>query len=197
MNSGTTHSQLREWLDLELDGAVGGADLGHLERRELRRHLDTCAECAAERAALLALRETLDEARVPVREGFRAAVMAALPQSGWEARPVSAWRLPAAMLLLLGVAAAALLVAGDLAGVGGSLLATLGSIGELLAATALAGAGLLGASWKGLGLLFSQALAGSPLHLAAAGIGVVCLDLLVLRMVRRRRRATAAARRTP
>lgn len=186
MHSDKTHAQLRELLDLELEG-----ELGALERRELERHLAGCADCARERAELAAVHAALAASRMPVRDGFRDAVMAALPQAGWEARPVSAWRLPAAMMVLLAAGAALLL---GTRGLGGSLVGALASVLELLGATALAGAGLLGASWKGLGLVVSQALEGSPLHLAVAGIGVVCLDLLVLRMIRRRRAAPAPVR---
>lgn len=184
----TTHAKFREWVDLEAEGALGAE-----ERSELDRHVTACAECAADRAALARLHEVLASSRVPVREGFRDAVMAALPAAGWEARPVRAWRLPLALMLLLGSAAAILLGSSAAAARSASFVAAAGTLLDLLGATVLAGAGLLSATWKGVGLFVGQTLAGSPLHVAVAAFGLVCLDVLVLRMIRRGRRRVAPA----
>ena len=58
-------------------------------------------------------------------------------------------------------------------------------------ATVLAGSGLLAASWKGFGLVFEEMLA-SPMSLGMFGVFVLCLNLLLVSMIRRRR-ATAPA----
>ena len=84
--------------------------------------------------------------------------MSALPTAGWESRSPRAWRFTAAVILLLGGFAAALLVAGSAPrpppGFG-----ALFAVADMLQASVVAGAGLLGASWKGLGLVLDKMLA--------------------------------------
>src|SRR5690606_20572306 len=94
------HRTYLEWLDLDADGALGGD-----ERRQLAEHLAGCPSCAAERGRLAALLATLAADRVAVRPDFRATVMASLPVAPWESRARSAWRLPAALLAGLAIAA--------------------------------------------------------------------------------------------
>jgi hypothetical protein len=58
----------------------------------------------------------------------------------------------------------------------------------MLRAAVQAGAGLLGASWKGIGLIIEEILA-SPASLGAFGFLVLCLNLLLFSLIRRRRLA--------
>ncbi|HEY7213164.1 MAG TPA: zf-HC2 domain-containing protein [Thermoanaerobaculia bacterium] len=180
------HSTYREWLNLEADGMLSGA-----EQRRLDEHLAACAECRRERQDLLALEDLLRRSAIPVRADFRAAVMSALPATGWEARAPRAWGFPAAVLVLLGSLAAALMIAGSASAPTG--FSALLAVGGMFRAAALAGAGLLAASWKGIGLVVDEVLS-SPVSLGAFGFLVLCLNLLLFSLIRRRRPAGAAAR---
>jgi hypothetical protein len=68
------------------------------------------------------------------------------------------------------------------------------AVGSMLQAALLAGAGLLAASWKGIGLVFEEVIS-SPVSLGAFGFLVLCLNLLLVSLIRRKRPARAAARR--
>jgi len=144
------------------------------------------------------LDELLAAGRVPVREGFQARVMASLPAAGWEAArsPVhspAAWRWPAAALAALLAATAALVGwASPHLAPGGSFAGALAALGDLFATSALAGAGLLGASWQGIGMVTSEALGEIPGGLVAFTILVVCLNLLLIALVRRRTSTVSA-----
>jgi predicted anti-sigma-YlaC factor YlaD len=179
------HSTFREWLNLDADGMLGGE-----ERARLNEHVASCGECRQEREELLALGRLLQATMVAPRPEFRNAVMAALPHAGWEGRSPRTWSLPVAMMVMLMVGAT-LLVSGS-APV--PALSTLAAVGGMLRAAALAGAGLLGASWKGIGLVVDEVLS-SPVSLAAVGFLVVCLNLLLVSLVRRRRPSAVEARR--
>ncbi|HXO21118.1 MAG TPA: anti-sigma factor [Thermoanaerobaculia bacterium] len=191
------HSIFREWLNLEVDG-----QLPDERRARLEDHLSSCQECQDERRDLLRVHRILERGRLPVRADFRQSVLAALPPTGWEARHPRAWRFPAAVLVLLGGAAVGLLsVAHSAAGGGGrggsAILGALLAIGGLFRATLLAGFGLLNASWKGFGLVAGDLFA-SPLTIGAFGLLVVCLNLLLFSLLRRKRPVAAeASRRTP
>lgn len=184
------HSTLREWLNLSVDGMDGM--LAREERAHLEEHLSSCAECRREREELLSLEGLLQRSAVAVRPDFREKVLAALPPAGWEARAPRAWGLPMAAVFLFAAVSAAVLTSGSGAGAESSLLATLGAVAELCWSSMLAGAGLLDASWKGVGLVV-QDLIASPMSLAMFGVLVLCLDLLVISLVRRRRPAGSAA----
>lgn len=139
-----------------------------------------------------ALDELLAAGRVPVREGFQARVMDSLPPAGWEAarspvRSPAVWRWPVAALAAL-LAAVAVLVglSSPQVAPGGSFAGALAALGDLFATSALAGAGLLGASWQGIGLITSEALGNIPGGLLAFTVLVVCLNLLLFALVRRR-----------
>jgi hypothetical protein len=69
------------------------------------------------------------------------------------------------------------------------------SLLAVAASAALAGAGLLGASWTGLGLVLDKVIS-SPVSLGAFGLLVLCLNLLLVSLIRRRRPAEAPARRS-
>lgn len=178
------HATCREWLYLDADGELAPERASLLEA-----HLASCPECRKERDELGKVDALLHAGRLAVRPGFRKSVMAALPAAGWEARAPRSWSLPTAAFALLAVAGAVLVGlssgAQDSSGLG-AVLAMLG----LLKASLLAGAGLLGASWKGLGLAFDEILA-SKLALGACAALVLCLNLLLVSLVRHRRAATA------
>jgi hypothetical protein len=72
---------------------------------------------------------------------------------------------------------------------GSSALATLGVVVDFAIATVLSGAGLLSASWRGVGLALGEALGGGERVLF--GFGVLALYLLLCLLLRRRRPALA------
>ena len=115
--------------------------------------------------------------------------MASLPTAGWEARAAQGWRFPAAVLVLLGALAAGLLVAGSVPSSSG--FSTLLAVGSLFRAAVMAGAGLLAASWKGVGLVVERVIS-SPASLGAFGFLVLCLNLLLISLLRRKRPARQA-----
>lgn len=172
----------REWLDLEADGELAPERRGRLDQ-----HLAACPACDAERRDLERLGMALHQARLAVRPDFQQSVMAALPAAGWEGRAPRAWRLPAAVFALLAIAATLVLgVLAPGATAGSSLVGAVGAIAGLFRATTLAGAGLLAASWKAGGLFVSAVIA-SPLALGAFAVLVLCLNLLLFTLLRRRR----------
>jgi hypothetical protein len=179
------HNTYREWLTLDADGMLGGA-----ERTLLDNHLASCADCRREREKNLALDALLQRSALPVRADFRESVLSALPTAGWEARSPRAWRFTAAVIVLLGALAAALMAAGSAPASSG--LSTLAAVGGMLQAAVVAGAGLLGASWKGIGMVVDKVIA-SPLSLGAFGFLVLCLNLFLASLIRRKRPAGAAA----
>jgi anti-sigma factor RsiW len=181
------HTTYREWLNLDADGL-----LGREERARLEEHLATCPECRRERGELAALGRLLQESRIAVRPDFRESVMASLPAAGWEGRSLRAWRFPVAAFVLLAGIAAALLSAGSIAGADSSGLGTLAAVVEMVWATVLAGAGLLKATWKGVGIVVEDILS-SPVSLGVFGVFVLCLNLLLVSLLRRRRPAELPA----
>jgi anti-sigma factor RsiW len=186
------HDTFREWLNLEADGGLPPDRRGRLEE-----HVASCPGCQAERRELLRMAELLEQGRLPVRPDFAASVFAALPATGWEARHPRAWRLPVAVFALLAALAFVLpwIAASHGAGAeipAASILGVAAAVLGLVRAAIAAGAGLLGASWKSIGLVVAE-LFSSRLVLAAFAVGVVCLDLLVVALIRGRRAAAAAA----
>lgn len=180
---------LREWLDLDVEG-----ELPDRERALLERELAADRELARERRELRSLHALLRDSAVPVRPGFELQVMKALPPAGWEARHPKSWWLAVSLLLLLGGGAAVLVGAGSarLAPESPFLGAVL-AVADLFRAAALAGAGMLAASWKGVGLALGAALGGSTLGLLAFSALVLGLNVLLFRQIRRTRRKLAAA----
>ncbi len=180
------HDTYVEWLHSAHDG-----ELATRERAMLHRHLVSCAECRAEQRELEALERMLAESRIPVRESFREEVLAALPGAGWEARHPRHWIAALVVVALLGAIAAALL--------GGSaarlepvapFVAAVAAVFDLFRSSVLAGAGLLSASWRGLGGVFEQLLRGSIWNRVAFGTLVIGVDYFLIRLLVRRRRAT-------
>ena len=176
------HNTFREWLHLDADG-----DLPASQRAELERHLDGCAGCRAERGELLALEALLQKNCIPVRTDFKDSVLASLPTTGWENRHPKTWGFPAAVFLLLAGIAAALFGSDQLSPAGPGASALL-AVAGMLGSTVQAGAGLLAATWKGLGLAFEEVIA-SPMSLGAMAVLVVSLNLLLFSLLRRRRPA--------
>ena len=175
------HSTYQEWLHSEVDG---GLTTG--ERSQLRDHLVYCEQCKAERGELIRLRDLLADSHLAVRPDFCDEVMTSLPAAGWEARFPKSWIAALVAVVLLVVGAAALISS---AGPGlepavplaGAFVAIL----EMLQSSALAGAGLLTASWKGLGLAFQDLLGGSVWNLLAVSVLVFGVDFLLIRMLLR------------
>lgn len=192
MNS-MDEATLSEWMDLEVDGALGDG-----ERARLRDLMASRPELAIERRALESLHTLFDEGRIAVRPGFQPQVMAALPrQPAWrrsESAPsIPAWGWPLAAMLAFALGAAWLLAgSGALAGgaLGGTALAML----DLASTSVLAGSGLLFATWRGVGLGLGELLGNSYLNLAVFALMVVCLDLLFFSMLRRPATAEAEDR---
>jgi anti-sigma factor RsiW len=185
------HDQLREWVQMEFDG-----ELEDGRRAVLEAHLAVCSECAAERSSLARLGASLAQSRIAVRPDFRSAVMAALPQAGWESRSPRSWAWPAAMVAVFAAAAAALLGAGGrAAGDRGPVLGAVSALVDLMATAVQTGAGLLAASWEGVGLAVQDLFGGSLLRMGIFGFGVLCLNLLFFRLLRRPTAARAELRR--
>ena len=174
------HETFREWLDLEVDGALGEA-----EQVQLEEHLVSCSGCRDERRQLALLAGRLAASRVPVREGFASAVMDALEPAPWESRLARAWAWPLALFVTL-VAAAALVsgAAGTGSGAAGSWWSALAAVAGLFGAGLVAGSGLAVATWTGVGAAVVEWLWRSPANWVAAGVLVLALDLLALRLVR-------------
>jgi anti-sigma factor RsiW len=183
------HDIYREWLDLEVDGALEPA-----QRSELTAHLEACAECRAERQRSAALVERLAAARIEVRPGFAAEVVAALEPAPWEARRGAAWRWPVALFVALAAAAATLSALAPGASSAGGWWASAGALAEMLVAGLVAGAGMVGATWSGVGAAVGEWLGGSPVRLGLALVAVVLLNVLAARSLARRPRAAEARR---
>jgi anti-sigma factor RsiW len=179
------HTTLQDWLNLEADGCLPAG-----QRRALDEHVAGCPECQRERQTLAALAVLLAGARLPVRADFKARVMASLPAAGWEGRHPRTWSLPAAMCLVLGGLAVYLLGHGA-AGLSTASSALL-AVGGMLRAGLEAGAGLLNASWKGVGMV-AQASFSSRMALAVFGVFVLGVNLLLISLVRRRGAAGRAS----
>jgi hypothetical protein len=183
------HATVRDLLNLELDGCISAEQQARLDE-----HLAGCPECRAERDQLAGLAGLLQRSALPVQTDFRQRVMAALPAAGWESRHPRTWTFPAAVLVALLGAGAALLGAGSARS--GSAYGVLTALGGLLRAALAAGIGVTAASWRWFELFVEQLLA-SPASLVMFGVFVVCLNLLLLSLIRRRRGARAASVASP
>ncbi len=176
----TDRETVRFWLDQEADGVLSTEDSALLAEA-LERHPDL----SNERAEMAELHSELAASRVAVREGFREGVMEALPSASWEPAGRQRWSVAVAAAAVLVVVSGLLLSLGDTSVPGTGLLA---AMGEFFRTTAIAGAGLLGASWRGLGLALQKGLESSPATIALFGLGVVALNVLFFRLLRRRSR---------
>lgn len=187
MNTRTPdHTTYREWLYLEQDG-----ELNAVERSGLRQHLATCAKCRDERQELQSLSEMLEASKVSVGDDLESKVMADLPAAGWETRSPRTWWVAVVVVALLSLGSAWLIGGASEAVMSAAPVAAAAAVWELIASSALAGAGLLNASWKGLGIAFQDVLGQSVWNVLAFGALIVGLDLLLFRLLFRRRTATA------
>jgi len=195
MNS-SYDTTLLQWLDLEADGALSD-DL----RAMLGEQLEARAYLRQEARQLADLHRLLDAGRIPLRPGFAARVMAALPAAAPRQMRRVERGLPLAgspylpLVLAVSLALLAGLALATAGRVDAGVLPTLAAIADFFATTALAGAGLLGATWQGVTLAFDALLVDSKTSLAALVVTVLCLDLLFLRLLRRPPRAPAPAER--
>lgn len=180
------HSTFQEWLNLDADGRLAPE-----ERARLEQHLAGCEACRLERQELAAFQSLFERTAVPVRSDFADSVMAALPHAGWEGKSPRTWQFPLAVAAML-MLAAGFLIAGSSSASVPSGLAALDALANMVSASLLAGAGLLGASWKGIGLIVEDIIS-SPVSLGAFAFLVLSLNLLLVSLVRRRKPAAAAA----
>lgn len=178
---------LHELLDLDVDGQLEAS-----EKARLSQLLEADGSLGDEHRCLEALHVLMREDTIPVRPGFKGQVLSQLPVAAWEpqANRLPAWAMPVAMMLTLGVAASLVLGTGMTAE-GSALLGTGLAIFDFLQVTALTGAGLLTASWRGFGLGLEEMIATSGMSLAAMSVFVVFMNLLFFSMLRRRGREPA------
>ena len=174
----------REWVDLDLDG-----ELGETEQAQLETRLEASSDLQAERQLLSSLHTMIGESRITVRSGFQEQVMSALPAAAWDRRRASrrtpVWALPAAVAAVFALAAAlTVTVASD--GSGSQTLGIAATVFDFLATTTLAGAGLLFASWRGVGFGLEQLMAQSGLNMVAFASLVLFVNLLFFNLLRRR-----------
>jgi anti-sigma factor RsiW len=176
------HNTYLEWLYLESDDQLTPGQQGRL-----REHLESCGSCREEQLSIAAMNRLIGQATMPVRADFRAGVMGAIQPAGWDSKSPRTW-VAAAILLALLMSGATLLTGLNATGntpAFGPLAAASAAVVDLFKTSALAGAGLLSASWRGLGLAFSTLLSGSRWTAVSFIIFVVGIDLLLLRLLLR------------
>ncbi len=177
----TDSATWRRWVDLDLEGELPAED-----RARLAEIAETDGRVAAERRALESLHRMIDDDRIPVQSGFTARVMSVLPRAWWQERrstsALPAWALPLAMTLVLTLGAAVLLVGseelGRFTGIGLAVV-------DFMQTTFLAGAGMLFATWRGVGFGLEQLFADSGMNLLAMVAAVVFVNLLFFSLLRR------------
>lgn len=182
------HTTYREWLYLEPDGELNAG-----ERSRLQQHLVSCASCRQERQEVANLHQVLNGSAISVREDFGDEVLEGLSAAGWETRSPRTWVAAVLVALLLGLGSALLIGRAGQEAMSAVPVAAATAVWELLSSSALAGAGLLAASWKGLGFAFQDILGKSVWNIVAFGVLILCLDLLLFRLLFRRRTAEAEA----
>ncbi|MCP3957582.1 MAG: hypothetical protein GY719_06985 [bacterium] len=183
----TDNATWKQWVDLDLEGELEAADKARLDDL-----LDSDDEARDERRALGSLHRMIDEDQIPVRAGFTARVMEALPRAWWERAETPAglpkFALPLAMMLIAALGAAMLIggseEAGRFTGIGVALF-------DFMQMTFLAGTGMLFATWRGVGFGLQEMIGTSGTGLAVFALMVLCLNLLFFSMLRRRPRAAA------
>jgi len=174
----TIHEETLKRLDLWLDGCPeSGSD--QTGPHSLAEAVASSPQLAAEERWMRSLFAQLERVRVEVRPDFADRVLAALPKR----RPLWSWGIAAGLLLAFALSGVALLAA---SGLGGGSLGLFAAVGDFLATTLLAGAGLLGATWSGLGGAVREWLGPSPLNWAIAAAVMLSLILLLASLLRRR-----------
>jgi len=133
------HNTYLEWLYLESDDQLTPGEQGRL-----REHLNSCGSCGNERESIATMNRLIGASRLPVREGFRAAVMTALQPAGWEAKSPRTWVAAGIILFLFGIGAALLTGWGAMDEVSalGPIAAASAALLDLFKSSVLAGAGL-------------------------------------------------------
>ena len=182
------NTTILEMIDLEADGCLPEADRDRLDAAladdpAYRHELDE----------LTALNQALASSRVDVRPEFSNRVMGSLPVAAWEPAGRQGWGLAAAVAVVLAALSATLFGLGGVGQDSGPVLGVVAAIGQALRASLVTGAGLLGASWRGVGLALGELLTVSPLTTVAFGVLVVGLNLLFFRLLRRDIRAPQLA----
>lgn len=177
------HKTVGEWLELDLDGEFPEA-----RRAAYEAHLASCQACDQRRREMAQLVTLLRESRVAARPGFAEEVVRALPAAAWEARSGRSWSVALGLLLGFGGGAAVLLgwSAANMHPVG-PWAGALRGILDLFRSSILAGAGLLNASWRGVGMAMSDAFSASWGAGFALGALVLAVNGLLFRLVRRAR----------
>ncbi len=186
----TDSTTWRRWVDLDLEG-----ELPEEDRARLAEIAETDGRVAAERRALESLHRMIDDDHIPVQPGFSARVMSALPRAWWQQQRSAAglpvWALPLAMTLILALGAAVLLggaeETGRFTGIGLAVI-------DFMQVTFLAGAGMLFATWRGVGFGLEQLIADSGMNLLAMVAGIVFLNLLFFSLLRRPSPAAESAK---
>jgi anti-sigma factor RsiW len=181
------HSDLQELLYLEIDGGLGAR-----ERRELAQHLTECRECRREKEELERLHLLLGESVVEIDDRFSRQIMERLPEAAWETRSMAGWRIAIVVFLLLAASAGILSFGGDRLVAEVPLAGTAFALFGLFQSALLAGAGLLAASWTGLGMALDRVFEGSRMAFAAFGLLVLGLDVLFVRLLLRYRASRVA-----
>ncbi len=177
-------AMVREWVDLDLDGELG-AD----EKTRLASRLEQSSDLRAESRLQASLHAMIAESRVPARAGFSDQVMSALPLAAWERRlgqrRAPAWALPVAMAAIF-AAGAALALSFTSGGPESHAIGIVTAVFDFVQTTTLAGAGLLFATWRGVGFGLEELIAGSGLNLLALASAMVFLNLFFVQLLRRR-----------
>ncbi len=173
-----------ELIDAWVDGAVSEA-----ERRSAEQHIAECAACRDEARALSALHELLAAERLSPEP---LAIDLHAPRTRRRAGRRRVAVAAAALVALFGGALALLATIAPAAGSAASAAATLF---DFVATVGMLGAGLLDASWRGLNVAMSSALAPATPALLFGGAAVVGLaGLLFSLLLRRGSRASARQR---
>jgi len=172
-----------ELIDAWVDGAVSEA-----ERRSAEQHIAECAACRDEARALSALHQLLAAERLsPAPLAIDLHAPPTRRRAGRRRAAVAA----AALVALFGGALALLATIAPAAGSAASAAATLF---DFVATVGMLGAGLLDASWRGLNVAMSSALAPATPALLFGGAAVVGLAGLLFSLLRRGSKASARQR---
>ncbi|MFN7962201.1 MAG: hypothetical protein U0002_13110 [Thermoanaerobaculia bacterium] len=181
----THRDELREWLYLR-----PASELAPGQQAELEQACASDAELAAERDQIERMDVLLAAELLAVRPNFRQAVMSNLPPAGWEAQHPRTWKWAMVLLLALAGGSAALLGVGSARlSSEGAFVGAFAAVADLFKSAALAGAGLLAASWKGLGMTLSHLADGSKLTAITLAVTALCLNGLFFVLWRSSRRS--------
>lgn len=189
-NESKRHGDLVELVYLEIDG-----ELQPGERRALDEHVSRCEDCRRIRAQMPVLSSALDDVKVEAHPELARRVLENLPPTAWEMRRPRSWRFAMAAFVVLLGASLALTYESPPLGEALPWIGTLAAIGDMFRSATLAGAGLLAASWSGVGLALGEVLSRSTFGYVVFGLFVLGLDFLLARYLwRLSRRETSRVR---